>query len=245
MLEKLKSIPMPIWIGLGLVVILVIFTSSKSSSSSSGGVTAGTVGTQGSQAGAGTDQELGNLSQITQSGFSQIMQNEQAILTGQAQIQSGQQTGFGQVVNLENANAASLSNIFATLGSVSGQVSDVQTGITGINTQVSSMQGFGALIQSLQNAFAQFAAAETAPTVNGVNNSFAAAPNSAMQVPSPTNSTPANTGGSSHPPTQQYTVSLPGGGNVTVNASSPDAARLNAGQETGFDTSSSSISLQH
>lgn len=107
-IEKLKSIPVPIWIGLGLVVIAVVFLSSKSSSS--GGqpvastdttatqnapVTNATVGTQGSQPAAGTDQELGNLSQITQAGFGEIAQNER-MQTGLLQSLNGGMSGVGQ-----------------------------------------------------------------------------------------------------------------------------------------------------
>lgn len=102
--EKLRQIPIPIWIGLGLVVILVVFMASKSSSS--GGtpanttatqnqpVTNATVGTQGSQPGAGTDQELGNLSQITQAGFGEIAQNER-VQTGLLTNLNGGMNGIG------------------------------------------------------------------------------------------------------------------------------------------------------
>jgi len=48
-------------------------------------------------------------------------------------------------------------------------------------------------------------------------------------------------GGSSHTPVGHYQVDLPGGGSINVNASSQEAARTNAGQETGMDVSSSNI----
>jgi hypothetical protein len=94
--EKLKHIPIPIWIGLGLVLILIIFMSSKSSSSGStaGPVTSNTMGSSGSQPGAGTDQELGNLSQITQAGFADISKNEQTN-TGLLQAMSSSMSGVG------------------------------------------------------------------------------------------------------------------------------------------------------
>lgn len=91
MLERLKKIPVPIWIGLGLVLIVIfLMNGSKSKSSDNapaqtapvGPVTTATVGTQGAQSGAGTDQQLGNLSVMTQSGFAQIAQQQQAILDG-------------------------------------------------------------------------------------------------------------------------------------------------------------------
>lgn len=80
-MELLKKVPIPIWIGLGLVLIVILLMSRNTSNSQqtagpvtapAGPVTTATVGTQGSQGGAGTDQELGNLSVMTQSGFAQI-----------------------------------------------------------------------------------------------------------------------------------------------------------------------------
>jgi hypothetical protein len=76
-IERLKHIPIPIWIGLGLVLVIILLTNKPKTVTGAGPVTGATVGTQGSQAGAGTDQQLGNLSSITQSGFSQIAKNEQ------------------------------------------------------------------------------------------------------------------------------------------------------------------------
>ena len=80
-MDHLKKVPTPIWIGLVMVVI-VIFLSNKSSSAppetTPGPVTSSTVGTQGTQSNAGTDQQLGNISQINQGGFAQILDQEQA-----------------------------------------------------------------------------------------------------------------------------------------------------------------------
>jgi hypothetical protein len=105
--EKLRQIPIPIWIGLGLVVIFIVFISSKNSSNAQSSapatsttatqnnpVTDATVGTQGAQPAAGTDQELGNLSQITQSGFGEIAQNER-VQTGLLQSLNGNMSGIG------------------------------------------------------------------------------------------------------------------------------------------------------
>lgn len=102
MLDKLKSIPVPIWIGLAIVVIVVLLLNNKSASSAqqqqpvsaSTPVNDQTVGAQGSQAGAGTDQELANLSQITQGGFAQIQNNERVQTGLLTQIRSGM-TGVG------------------------------------------------------------------------------------------------------------------------------------------------------
>lgn len=94
-IERLKHIPVPIWIGLGLVFIVIVLLNNKPKvQTGAGPVTAGTVGTQGSQAGAGTDQQLGNLSNITQSGFSQIAQNEHT-QTGLLQNLVGGMNGIG------------------------------------------------------------------------------------------------------------------------------------------------------
>ena len=82
MMEKIKSVPIPIWIGLGLILIVIFVMNSKAGSKQQvsapvGPVTTATVGTQGAQTGAGTDQEIANLSVITQSGFAQIAKQHQ------------------------------------------------------------------------------------------------------------------------------------------------------------------------
>jgi signal transduction histidine kinase len=185
-LEKLKHIPIPIWIGLGLVLIFILLMNRNSSSSSgttAGPVTGATVGSQGSQAGAGTDQQLGNLSQMNQTGFNEIMHQEQA--------SADQQSGMLQSI-LANMN-------------------------TGVGT---TMHQLGGSIQTAQNATAQ---------VNAVNGT--AGQNAGTQP----------SGVSNHTLVGHYTVALPGGGNVTVNASSPQAAIENAAQETGMDTSHSNV----
>jgi hypothetical protein len=99
--EMFKKVPLPIWIGLGLVLIVILLMNRGGSSSSNqqqttaatptaaaGPVTTATVGTQGTQGGAGTDQELGNLSVLTQGGFSQIAQQDQQLTTQLASLQA-------------------------------------------------------------------------------------------------------------------------------------------------------------
>lgn len=181
-IERLKHIPIPIWIGLGLVVIFIVFLSSKKSSaaaSTGAPVTDATVGTQGSQSGAGTDQQLGNLSQITQAGFADIAKHEQAN---------------------------------------SDLISQIGSNMSGVGTP---LQQFGGAIQATQNGAAQ----QTAAAYSG-----------GQQINT-------NGGGvpSSHTLVGHYKVSLPGGGDVTVNANSLQAARENAAQETGFDTSHTDV----
>lgn|SRR5215469_5250591 len=118
-MEALKKVPIPIWIGLGLVLILILLMNRGGSSqppqtAAAGPVTTATVGTQGSQAGAGTDQELANLSVITQGGFAQIAQQEQGnqlLLTQLAGGMNGvgtpmQQAG-GSIQASQNGSAAS------------------------------------------------------------------------------------------------------------------------------------------
>ena len=185
-LEKLKHIPIPIWIGLGLVLIFILLMNRKSSSSSDGTtvgpVTDSTVGSGGAQPGAGTDQQLGNLSQMNQTGFNEIMHQNQAT--------ADQQTGILQAI-LANMN--------------------------GVGT---TMHQMGGSVQATQNATAQ---ANAATGTAGQN---------AGAQPS---------GVSNHTLVGHYKVALPGGGDVTVNANSAQAAIENAGQETGMDTSHSNV----
>lgn len=175
--EKLKHIPIPIWIGLGLVLIFILLMNRKSSSDqpNTGPVTASTVGSQGSQSGAGTDQQLGNLSQMQQTGMNQIMHQQQE--TGTA----------------------------------------ILAALNGIGT---NMQQFGSSVQTTQNASAQ---------QNAVGGT--AGQNAGVQP----------SGVSNHTLVGHYQVALPGGGSVTVNANSAQAAIENAGQETGMDTSHSNV----
>jgi hypothetical protein len=119
MMEKIKSIPIPIWIGLGLILIVIFVINSKAGSKQQvsapvGPVTTATVGTQGAQTGAGTDQELGNLSVITQGGFAQIAQQERGNQLLLSQLAAGmngvgtpmQQTG-GTIQSSQNGSAQS------------------------------------------------------------------------------------------------------------------------------------------
>lgn len=69
-------------------------TTAGTANAPSGPVTNSTVGSTGIQAGAGTDQELANLSQITQGGFSQIQQNEK-VQTGLLAQLTGNMNGIG------------------------------------------------------------------------------------------------------------------------------------------------------
>jgi len=114
-IEKLKSIPTPIWIGLGLVLI-VIFLFGGRKTTGGGPVTGATVGAQGAQGNAATDQAVGNLSQMTQTGFNQIMENQKAILQNEAVLQTGQRTGFSQTVSLEQQNQNLLTQLKNGMG---------------------------------------------------------------------------------------------------------------------------------
>lgn len=113
-MEKIKSVPVPIWIGLGLILIVVFVMNSKAGSKQQvsapvGPVTTATVGTQGAQVGAGTDQQLGNLSVMVQGGFSQIAQQNQAIanqLAGQTNgVGTPMQQFGGSMQAVQNTNA--------------------------------------------------------------------------------------------------------------------------------------------
>lgn len=112
-MDKIKSVPIPIWIGLGLVLIVIFLLNNKKGSSQQqvsapvGPVTTATVGTQGAQAGAGTDQQLGNLSVIVQGGFSQLAQQNRDLASQIAGNMNG--TGMtsvgGAVQQTQNNNA--------------------------------------------------------------------------------------------------------------------------------------------
>lgn len=174
--ERLKKVPLPIWIGLGLAFIIVFVMSPKKAQNQgqqagpvqypaqAGPVTTATMGTQGAQVGAGTDQQLGNLSQVTQGGFAQLAQQDQSIL------------------------------------------SHLAGGMSGVGTGMTQM---GSAMQNTQNASAQLNA------IGGTTGQNTGAAPTAMST------------------VGHYTVNLPGGGNVTVNASDPQAAIDNVQQETG------------
>ena len=113
----LKKVPLPIWIGLGLVLIVILLMNRGGSQQQApaqtapvGPVTTATVGTQGAQSNAGTDQQLGNLSVITQGGFAQIANQNEAIMNQIASGMNGvgtpmQQAG-GAVQSVQNGSAA-------------------------------------------------------------------------------------------------------------------------------------------
>lgn len=132
-MEKIKSVPIPIWIGLGLILIVIFVMNSKAGAAKAppktapvGPVTDATVGTQGSQRGAGTDQQLGNLSVLTQGGISQILQQEQAnnaLMTGIANRMNGVGTPmqqFGGAIQATQNGSAQTNALNGTAGQNSG-----------------------------------------------------------------------------------------------------------------------------
>jgi hypothetical protein len=157
MIEKIKSVPMAIWIGLALVLIVIFLMNNHKSSSAPpqpqttpGPVTASTVGTPGAQSNAGTDQQLGNLSQMTQGGFAQILQQEQAMQDEIAQLQSGDRTGLTQTASVP----ASFTSSF------------IANGMNGAGT---GMTQFGGSMQNAQNVSAlnsAFVTANPMPVAN-------------------------------------------------------------------------------
>lgn len=106
MMERLKHIPLPIWIGLALVLIVIFLVNSKQSAPqpTAGPVTSSTVGTAGQQPNAGTDQQLGNLSQTTQGGFAEVLRNQESMQREIAVLQSGDRTGLQQTATVPPAN---------------------------------------------------------------------------------------------------------------------------------------------
>ena len=149
-MEVLKKIPLPLWIGFGLILVVIVFVSSKSQQPSNaqttaGPVTSNTVGTPGMQSNAGTDQQLGNLSQITQGGVAQIIQNQQAMQNEIALLQSGNRTGLTQT---------------ASVPATGPTAQQLASGMNGVG-----MSAFGGSIQDSQNASAQNNAAVTSGAV--------------------------------------------------------------------------------
>lgn len=165
-------------------------SNSSSNGSSSAPVTGNTVGSSGTQAGAGTDQQLGNLSQMTQTGFNQIAQQE---------------------------------------GTNADLLKQINDNLTGIGT---TMQQFGSSIQNIQNGNAQ---SNASGGTTGQN-----AGSSPSQMNTPPSGANSN-GPSNHTLVGHYLVDLPGGGQISVNANSAEAARENATQETHTDNSNSNV----
>ena len=123
-MEKIKSVPVPIWIGLGLILIVIFVLNSKAGSKQQvsapvGPVTTATVGTQGAQTGAGTDQELGNLSVITQGGFAQIAQQERGNQLLLSQLAGGM-NGVGTPMQQAGGTIQSSQNGAATSNAANG-----------------------------------------------------------------------------------------------------------------------------
>lgn len=131
MMEKIKSVPIPIWIGLGLILIVIFVLNNKSGGQAKqttttapvGPVTTATVGTQGAQMGAGTDQELGNLSVMSQSGFAQIAQQNAAIAAKLGVNLNGGGTPmqqFGNAIQVSQNQSASDNAVNGTTGQNAG-----------------------------------------------------------------------------------------------------------------------------
>jgi len=133
-IEKLKSIPTPIWIGLGLVLILIFLFGGRKTQGG-GPVTSATVGAQGTQGTAAADQAIGNLSQLNQTGFNQIMENQKAVLENQAVLQNGQRTGFSQTVSLEQQNQGLLETLKNGMGGYGTTYTQVGTSIQNAQNQ--------------------------------------------------------------------------------------------------------------
>ena len=134
-MEKIKSVPVPIWIGLGLILIVIFVLNSKGGSKQQvsapvGPVTTATVGTQGAQSGAGTDQQLGNLSVMVQGGFSQIAQQNQEIMRQIAGNMNGAGPGMQQAGGAIQAtqNSSALDN--AANGTVGQNAGDNPSPVT-------------------------------------------------------------------------------------------------------------------
>src|SRR5262245_25296808 len=117
--ERIKRIPAPIWIGIGVVVLLVLFLGSKRAPAVTGGgaITGATVGTQGAQPNAGADQAVGNLSQTPSAGFQQLGDLEKQNNTGIAQVQSGLASGVSQSISFQQQQQSVLQQILEAIRS--------------------------------------------------------------------------------------------------------------------------------
>lgn len=155
--ERLKHIPVPIWIGLGLVLIVIFLLSgSKKSAPASGPVTDATVGAQGTQAGAGTDQQLGNLSQITQGGFSQIERNSQqqtgflqSLANGMSGVGTPMQQFGGSIQSTQNEHA--LGSAANTNGAQPVASHPTTSGTSLFNVPITDASGGAGTIQVVAN----------------------------------------------------------------------------------------------
>lgn len=126
-MEELKKVPMPMWIGLGLILIVIVIMNRNAGQQQQqatpvaapvGPVTTATVGTQGAQVGAGTDQQLANLSVITQSGFAQLTQQNQQL----ARSVAGGMNGVGPTMQQVGSSMQSVQNSSAADNATNGTV---------------------------------------------------------------------------------------------------------------------------
>lgn len=132
-IEKLKKIPMPVWIGLGIIILFILFMGRKQTTTA-GPVTGATVGAQGAQPNAGTDQQLGNLSQINQTGFSDILRQQRAI--GEQQSST-----LNDLISRMNAGAGT------TMTAMGSAIQGSQnTHATGVANQSGVQGGYGATV---------------------------------------------------------------------------------------------------
>lgn len=172
--ERLKHIPIPIWIGLGLVLIVIFLLNSKPKAQAGAGpVTDATVGSQGTQAGAGTDQQLGNLSQITQGGFAQIERNEKVQTGLLSQLAAGMggvgtsMTQFGGTIQSSQNNHA-LGNAANTSGAQPVTSNPTAAGTSLFNVPIVDASGGAGTIQVVANdaasAFANASQGGNTPT---------------------------------------------------------------------------------
>lgn len=203
MFEKIKDtlarIPMPVWIGIAITVVVAVVVTQRSAQQ------AATIGVQAGQASAGSGGS-GNagVSSTDLASAVQSLQTSEAsnLATLTQQIQD-------EITASNQANATALQQGLASTTDSFG----------------SAMSQLGATLTSLQ----QQIAALNHSTQQAVAPSGATGPSGAGAAPSGGQVLGSTPGVGS---TSLYTVSLPGGGSINVNASDPAAAIANAKQQT-------------
>ena len=248
LVERIKSIPMPLWIGGLLVIVAIIWMSRKSTS---GAITSGTVGTQGSQGTAAADQMLGTVTQSLQANQAQTNANFKSMsdtfTSGLQQITALEAVNNKALIEAGNANTAAIiaGNNANTAAISSGlrngfqqivDLGDVNQSKTtdNLNSMASGYSsGFAALGAALQALKNQMASMSSGVSAIQPAATPAVVASSAQQSSSPSGGSKyASYAGQGSAGT--YTLpNIVTGGSITVSGSNLQAAIANAAKATG------------
>jgi hypothetical protein len=136
-IERLKKIPIPIWIGLGVVLLFIVFIGNRGGGSQAQPVTDATVGAGGVQPSAGTDQQLGNLSQMNQTGFNMILANQKKVAEESTAVEKQQADILKQILERMSAIGGT------TQTQVGGAIQAAQNNSAGQVAAASGVNGGG------------------------------------------------------------------------------------------------------